>query len=161
MRKKVVEMTFGEELRTCRSWFFIVSYLTVVCALVVVVQIGSSQGGETLVGNLAFDLFVSGALGIVSFFLFRSYLNENSPRIALVSRFSELSGFLFSPKTQTEVFQPIEADWQEEYFEALFKNEVWKARWINVRYAYAFLAAMWMKSPIDDVIEFVMKVAKK
>ena len=68
--------------------------------------------------------------------------------------------FLYSSKTVREVFEPIVADWQEEYFEALFKKEIWKARWINVRYTYAFLAAMWQKSPIGDLIEFISKFAK-
>ncbi len=76
------------------------------------------------------------------------------------SRFSFLSNFLYSNKTQKEIFEPIVADWQEEYFEALFKKEIWKARWINVRYTYAFLAAMWQKSPIGDLIEFISKIAK-
>ena len=75
-------------------------------------------------------------------------------------RFSQISDFLFSGKNQKEVFEPIVADWQEEYFEALSKKEMRKARWINVRYTYAFLAAMWMKSPIGDLIEFVIKIAK-
>ncbi len=68
--------------------------------------------------------------------------------------------FLYSSKTRKEIFEPIIADWQEEYFEALFKKEIWKARWINVRYIYAFLGAMWQKSPIGDLIEFIIKFAK-
>ena len=72
----------------------------------------------------------------------------------------KVTEFLFSPKTQKEVFQPIAADWNEEYFEALFKQEIWKARWINVRYTYAFIVTMWQKSPIGDLIEFISKIAK-
>src|SRR5215213_3780493 len=73
----------------------------------------------------------------------------------------KLSIFLFSAKTQKEVFEPSIADWQEEYFEALFKKEIWKARWINMRYTYAFLAAMWQKSPVGDLVQFVIKIAKQ
>lgn len=73
----------------------------------------------------------------------------------------KITSFVFSVKTQKEVFEPTIADWQEEYFEALFKKEIWKARWINVRYTYAFLGAMWQKSPIGDLIEFVSKIAKQ
>jgi hypothetical protein len=76
------------------------------------------------------------------------------------SNFLRISNFLFSTKTQKEVFEPIVTDWQEEYFDALFKKEIWKARWINVRYTYAFLIAMWQKSPIGDLIEFISKIAK-
>jgi hypothetical protein len=76
------------------------------------------------------------------------------------ANFLSISYFLFSAKTQKEIFEPIASDWQEEYFEALFKKEIWKERWINVRYTYAFLAAMWQKSPIGDLIEFISKLAK-
>ncbi len=71
-----------------------------------------------------------------------------------------LVDFFYSQKIKKQVFEPIIADWQEEFFEALFKKEIWKARWINVRYTYAFLASMWQKSPIGDLIEFVRKFAK-
>jgi len=77
-----------------------------------------------------------------------------------IVRFLQVSKFLCSHKIQIEVFEPIIADWQVEYFEALFKKEIWKARWINVRYTYAFLAAMWQKSPIGDLIEFISKFWK-
>jgi len=76
------------------------------------------------------------------------------------SNFLRISNFLFSTKTQKEVFEPIVTDWQEEYFDALFKKEIWKAHWINVRYTYAFVVAMWQKSPIGDLIEFISKIAK-
>lgn len=72
----------------------------------------------------------------------------------------KISNFLYCNKTQKEIFEPTVADWQEEHFEALFKKEIWKSRWINVRYTYAFLAAMWQKSPIGDLIEFFSKLAK-
>ena len=72
----------------------------------------------------------------------------------------EVSKFVFPSKTQKDTFEPIVADWQEEYFEALHKKEIWKARWIDVRYTYAFLLAMWQKSPIGDLIEYISKLAK-
>lgn len=75
-------------------------------------------------------------------------------------KIAKLTNFLYSTKTQREIFQPILADWEDEYFESLYKKEIWKARWINVRYTYAFLMAMWMKSPIGDLIEFIKKIAK-
>lgn len=75
-------------------------------------------------------------------------------------RLLNLSDFLYSPISQKHIFEPIAFDWQKEHFEALFKQEIWKARWINVSYTYAFIVAMWMKSPIGDLIEFVRKLAK-
>lgn len=83
-----------------------------------------------------------------------------SMNLSLIVLKHSASNFLFSTKTQKEVFEPIVTDWQEEYFDALFKKEIWKARWINVRYTYAFLIAMWQKSPIGDLIEFISKIAK-
>lgn len=73
----------------------------------------------------------------------------------------KMSTFLFSRKNQKEVFDPIIKDWQQELdFERMFNKNIWKIRWINVRYTYAFLLAMWMKSPIGDLIEFIRKFAK-
>lgn len=88
---------------------------------------------------------------------------ENQNKIKLYRKrynLLRLTDFLFSTKTQKEVFEQIVANWQEEYFETLFKKEIWKARWINIRYTYAFLSAMWQKSPIGDLIEFISKIAK-
>ena len=58
------------------------------------------------------------------------------------------------------VFEPLKLDWQNELLEAKLRNQTWKAMQINIRYSYAFLAAMWQKSPIGDLIEFVSKFAK-
>jgi len=91
------------------------------------------------------------------------YISKIFSKLSLThmsSSLLQLSSFLYSAKTCKEVFEPIIVDWQEEFFEALFKKEIWKARWINVRYTYAFLAAMWQKSPIGDLIEFISKFAK-
>ncbi len=90
--------------------------------------------------------------------------NEVQPsdiiKFSLSNKLLCITDFLYSKKTCENVFLRIVSDWQEECFEALFKKEIWKARWINVRYTYAFLAAMWQKSPIGDLIEFVSKLAK-
>jgi hypothetical protein len=50
--------------------------------------------------------------------------------------------FLFSPRTVEETFKPLIADWRFEYFEALKQSRVLKARWISVRYVYAFITVM-------------------
>lgn len=73
----------------------------------------------------------------------------------------KITGFLFSIKTQKEIFEQTMTDWNFELYKALEKKEIWKAHWINVRYTYAFLAAMWQKSPLGDLIEFVIKLAKQ
>lgn len=100
---------------------------------------------------------------IIEFFILCRTLvthKNNTPKSSLFYNFLKITTFLYSTQTQKQVFEPIASDWEEEYFEALFKKEIWKARWINVRYTYAFLAAMWQKSPIGDLIEFISKFAK-
>jgi hypothetical protein len=72
----------------------------------------------------------------------------------------KLTYSLYSSKTQKETFEALVGDWEEEKFEALSKKEIWKARWINARYTYAFLGAMWQKSPLGDLLEFISKIAK-
>ncbi len=72
----------------------------------------------------------------------------------------KVTEMIFRLKVQKEIFEPIASDWQDEYFEALSKNEIWRVRCINVIYTYAFLVAMWQKSPIGDLLEFVSKFAK-
>jgi hypothetical protein len=71
-----------------------------------------------------------------------------------------ITKFLYSPSTFKNVFVPIVSDWREEIYEALNKKEIWKARWINVRYTYAFIGAMIQKSPIGDIFELVIKIIK-
>ena len=72
----------------------------------------------------------------------------------------EIPNMFYSPKTKQMVFEPLKADWQDELLDAKLRNQTWKAMQINVRYSFAFLAAMWQKSPIGDLIEFVSKFAK-
>ncbi len=71
-----------------------------------------------------------------------------------------ISKFLFSPKNQKEVFELIIADWNDEIYEVLEKNKDASLFIINARYTYAFIVAMWMKSPIGSLIELVIKIAK-
>jgi len=105
---------------------------------------------------LMFGIFIAWDFGKVVL----RRVNEKEFLLSSSTNLLKISDFLFSPKTQKEIFEPIAADWQEEYFEALFKKEIWKVRWINVRYTYAFLAAMWQKSLIGDLIEFICKLVK-
>jgi hypothetical protein len=86
--------------------------------------------------------------------------SENIIQIPTSVKLLVICRFIYSSKTQKEIFEPIASDWQEEYFEALNKKVIWKARWINLRYTYAFLGAMWQKSPIGDLIELISKIAK-
>ena len=72
----------------------------------------------------------------------------------------EIPFLFYSQKTKKMVFEPLKSDWQNELLDAKLRNRTWKVVQINIRYTYAFLAAMWQKSPIGDLIEFISKIAK-
>jgi hypothetical protein len=50
--------------------------------------------------------------------------------------------FLYSPTAVDEVFMPLIGDWRKENFDALVRGEIWKARWINLRYVMSLVMAM-------------------
>lgn len=72
----------------------------------------------------------------------------------------EIPFLFYSGKTKEMVFDPLKLDWQNELLDAKLRKQTWKAMQINIRYSYAFLAAMIQKSPICDLIEFVRQFAK-
>lgn len=72
----------------------------------------------------------------------------------------EIPFLFYSQKTKEMVFNPLKLDWENELLDAKLRNQTWKSMRINIRYSYAFLAAMLQKSPIGDLIEFVSKIAK-
>jgi len=76
-------------------------------------------------------------------------------------RLLKLSEFLFSLKTYEDVFLTAMADWDEEIYNALKEDENASLLMINLRNTYGFILAMWQKSPIGDLIEFVVKIAKQ
>jgi hypothetical protein len=95
---------------------------------------------------------------VSSFYIYEQIKNRKpiKPKRFILLKISEI---FYTGKTQKNTFEPIAADWQEEYFEALHKKEIWKAHWINIRYTYAFIMAMWQKSPLGDLLEYVRKIA--
>jgi hypothetical protein len=72
----------------------------------------------------------------------------------------EIPNIFYSPRTHKEVFQPLLADWREEYFEAVQQNQKLKACWISACYAWAFLMAMLQRSPLGDLMESLRASAK-
>jgi hypothetical protein len=92
----------------------------------------------------------------VALIAFLTILFFSLPLILLM----ESPSLFYSLKTKETVFDPIRADWQDELAEAKQKREVWKAVQINIRYSFAFVAAMLLKSPLGDLIELVRKIAR-
>ena len=76
---------------------------------------------------------------------------------SLLSRFASIA---FSAKDQTEIWNPLWSDWQDEYFAAIQENAVWKMRFVNFRYTYSFIAIILQKSPVGDLIGLIAKFGK-
>lgn len=51
---------------------------------------------------------------------------------------SSIADFFSSKKTRKLILTPIIADMQEEYFDALMADRIWKARWVRIRGCCAF-----------------------
>jgi hypothetical protein len=73
-----------------------------------------------------------------------AFTYNNGSKIVLPagSKLHSFAGFVYSKKTLEMVFLPIISDMRQEYFEALSKNQIWKARWVRVRGTWSFFAAM-------------------
>jgi hypothetical protein len=73
------------------------------------------------------------AKSVIDFFLLG---RPNTIKRAPGYRILAAAEFLCSPKTIDQVFEPLIADWQQEYFNALNDNRWLKARWISIRYMW-------------------------
>jgi hypothetical protein len=157
-----------QELKIANLFLIVlaVAFLVVVLATVVFKVISFVVGAVSLAiiglfgGELIHNGFSTLFFDITNFVKY--WRNEKS-NITTSSRYKllKLSEIIFSDKTQKEVFLQIMADWDEEIYESLRKNKVSSLFIINARNTYAFLAAMWQKSPIGDLIQFVVKIAKQ
>ncbi len=156
----LIEILF-KDYELLRS-IFIQSILVFSIVLIIGTLMGKvSYGMAILVGEIGVMFaFIYKGCEIILELIYKILINKSKIYSPPSSSLLKITAFLYSQQTQKQVFEITFADWQEEYFEALSKKEIWKARWINVRYTYAFLAAMWMKSPIGDLIEFIQKFAK-
>ena len=138
--------------------FMVITFCTTFLLRILIIENLSKDFWSSFLG---ITFVISETINIPFSLIMLIYLNfGKATHISSLLKLSKLTNFLYSPKNQKEIFEAIIADWQEEYFEALLKKEIWKARWINVRYTCAFLAAMWQKSSIGDLIEFISKLAK-
>lgn len=72
----------------------------------------------------------------------------------------EIPSLFYSRRTQEMVFDPIRSDWRDERIEAKIHGSIGDVTAVNVRYSFAFIAAMLAKSPIGELFEFVGKVAR-
>ena len=72
-----------------------------------------------------------------------------------------MTKILFSTETQKHTFEQAMADWDFEIFDALEKKENDRLLAINLRNSFGFFLAIVQKSPMGDLIEFVIKIAKQ
>ncbi|HEX8734045.1 MAG TPA: hypothetical protein VF721_01895 [Pyrinomonadaceae bacterium] len=81
--------------------------------------------------------------------------NSSESKILMPNQYKlfRLSDFFLPANDRKNIFEPLIGDWQEELFEALENKQIWRARWINFRYTYAFFVAMWKRVSIFSLIE--------
>ena len=76
------------------------------------------------------------------------------------SLLATISEFVFSKKTLEQIVNPIIADMQKEYCEALAAKRSYKAAWVRVRYCWSFAKALGLYSLLKAVIEMWRKVIR-
>jgi|SRR5688500_15345331 hypothetical protein len=81
----------------------------------------------------------------------------SNPTTRNTHRLLSIVRFLYCPTDVEMTFEPIIADWQEELFKATNTNKMWKAKWINVYYRFAFIKAMALNK-ISGVMEKLIGV---
>jgi hypothetical protein len=101
-------------------------------------------------------IFVYDNLDLIKSHQVDGYNLSTSHRYKLLA----VTKFLFSTKTQKEIFEQNMADWDLEIYEAVKNRESDRLLMINLRNTYRFFLAIWLKSPIGDLIEFISKLAK-
>jgi hypothetical protein len=72
------------------------------------------------------------------------------------SRLLAIADFLYSQKTYRLTFEPIIVDMRDEYFAALNKRRIWKARWMYGLYVWKFFCAMglnWGFSLLEKILK--------
>ena len=75
------------------------------------------------------------------------------------TRLLRLVDFFYHPNTVKCTFKPLIADWQAEYFNAYQENRTVKARWICVRYYWAFFAAIGL-TKLFSLVKYLGSIRK-
>lgn len=106
-----------------------------------------SQAIKTASSGSLYDLAQLILMGIASAVAGRElFLRERSPKIQITklpgTKLRRFIRFFYSTRSVEKIFDPIYADFCEEYFAALAAGETWHARWIRVRYYKDFVKAV-------------------
>jgi hypothetical protein len=76
------------------------------------------------------------------------------------TRLLTIVDFLFRSITVELTFKPLISDWQSEYFEALNQGCTIKARWISIRYRFAFSCTFIMAMGLSKVFSLFKQISK-
>ena len=91
---------------------------------------------------------------------FRRSRREPRIRKAPGTQLLKIVDFLFRPSTVKLTFEPLISDWQFEYFEALNQRRTIKARWINIRYRFAFACTFIRAMGLSRVFSLFKQISK-
>lgn len=72
----------------------------------------------------------------------------------------KLANVFYGKDTVSRIFMPLFADFQEEYFEAIFQKKYFRARWVSLHLYYQFYLAVLYETPIGKLFEAIKKLAK-
>lgn len=109
-------------------------------------------------------MVILGACMLLLIFVVGGFERDTEPRItgAPSNKLIKLVLFVYSAKTIERIFDPIYADFCEEYFAALAAGEKWHARWICIRYYKDFVKAIGLFGVVrlaKTVFEYWEKIA--
>lgn len=135
-------------------------YLIIIVSVVVLIDNGIKGQFSTPPSLLQISLTTLGAL--VSYLVAQSRVNRTPHKILGIPGESILAlvNFLYSPAKVEQTFAPMVADWRHEYFEAMRQGREAKARWISLRYRWAFIKVICL-SPIFLLVKQLGSVSKK
>ena len=138
--------------------FFLGMWMGALCIALIFIHLDLSR--FRMLGPVISIVAAASVVAIVIRISIRSKSREIKVALPYGSKLLRVAIFLFSPKTQIEVFEPMVSDWQEEYFEAIKNKFVWKARLINIQYTYALFAVVLKKASVIAAIAYLVKLTK-
>lgn len=88
----------------------------------------------------------------------KRYIEQAAEKIVRPPGYRELGliSFFVSPQKIENVYEPIIADWNVEYYEALSKSKpVIRVFFIRVRYMYALISALGLDAIVKKAVSFL------
>jgi hypothetical protein len=140
--------------RTYGVYYSLVTAVAIVYSLLAIIILWFLPWWLIVAGVLISFLRADG--GFASFRRRQGQLRLHKAPGSLVLRFAD---FFCSPKTVDQVFEPLVADWQDEYFLALSEHRTLKAKWISMRYLWSAVCALGL-TRLFSLIKSISPVGK-